>query len=175
MRTEHATQTKKRRAAKRSSQDAIALLRKDHENVLEMFERFEKLAEDGDADDGEKADLVARVCNELKVHTRLEEELFYPAVRQAIDEELLMDEALVEHDNAKRAIEQLEGMQPGDERYDAMVCVLAEEIRHHVKEEHGEIFPKAKKAKMDLAALGEEMTARKQALVQEIGDGAMSG
>lgn len=172
MRTEHAAKTRRGKRGASSSQDAIGMLKKDHQEVLEMFKKFEKMAEGGD--DGDKAELVSQICNALKMHAQLEEEIFYPAVRAAIDEELLMDEALVEHDNAKHAISQLEQMQPGDDRYDAMVCVLGEEIRHHVKEEQDEIFPAAKKAKVDMAALGEEMQSRKKEL-GESGDMPMSG
>lgn len=166
MRTEHAAPGNKRRRAKRASSagDAIALLKKDHTEVQELFRRFEKMAGNGSTE--EKSGLVSQICNELKVHTTIEEEIFYPAVRAAIDEELLMDEALVEHDNARNAIAQLENMEPGDDRYDAMVCVLGESVKHHIKEEQSEIFPAAKKAKMDLARLGEEMQARRKELME---------
>ncbi|HEX2649502.1 MAG TPA: hemerythrin domain-containing protein [Burkholderiales bacterium] len=170
MRTEHSGQTQKnRRAGKRASsaRDALTMLKNDHKNVLALFDKFRKMAEDGG--DSGKAELVSQICNELKVHTAIEEEIFYPAVRSAIDEDLLMDEALVEHSNAKEAVEKLEGMEPGDERYDAMVCVLGEEVKHHAKEEEKEMFPKAKKAKMDLAALGEEMSGRKSQLMESMG------
>jgi len=170
MRTDHSGHAQKgRRAAKRASSaaDAVAMLKQDHKNVLSLFAKFRKMAGNG-GDEGKQA-LVSQICNELKVHTTLEEEIFYPAVRAAIGEDLLMDEALVEHANAKEAVEKLEGMQPGDERYDAMVCVLGEEVRHHATEEEKEMFPKAKKAKMDLAALGEEMSARKSELMESMG------
>jgi hemerythrin-like domain-containing protein len=173
MRTEHAAPGNKRRRAKRASsaRDAIAMLKKDHEEVQAMFRKFEKMAGDGNAE--EKSELVSRICNALKVHTALEEEIFYPAVRAAIDEDLLMDEAMVEHDNAKNAIAQLETMAPGDDRYDAMVCVLGESVKHHINEEQKEMFPAAKKAKMDFAQLAEEMLARKKELM-EAGDMSMS-
>jgi hemerythrin superfamily protein len=168
MRTEHHAQ-KGRRTGKRASsaRDALTLLKTDHKNVLALFDEFRRMAERG-GEDG-KAELVSQICNELKVHTTIEEEIFYPAVRGAIDEELLMDEALVEHANAKEAVEKIEGMQPGDERYDAMVCVLGEEVRHHAKEEEKEMFPKARKARMDLAVLGEEMSERKRQLMESMG------
>lgn len=165
MRTETARQQKKRAS---SRTDAVALLRKDHAAVLEMFKKYEKLA-DKEAGDG-KAELASKICEELKVHTTLEEEIFYPAVREAIDEDLLMDEAQVEHDSAKSLIEEIEGMQPGDELYDAKVTVLGEFIKHHVKEEHAEMFPKAKKAGIDLNALGEQLAARKRELAGDGGD-----
>jgi hemerythrin superfamily protein len=164
MRTEAGRQTQKRRGKRAASKDAVAMLKQDHEKVLDMFKKFGRMAEKDDAEG--KAELVRTICEELKVHTALEEEIFYPAVRAAIDEELMMDEALVEHDSAKSLIEQIEQMQPGDERYNATVTVLGEYIQHHVKEEQTEMFPKAKKAKVDLAQLGEEMAARKQELVE---------
>jgi hemerythrin-like domain-containing protein len=153
-----------RHAQKRPARriDAVALLKKDHANVLAMFKKFDGMTEK--KGDGGKAGLVKKICEELKAHTAVEEEIFYPAVRAAIDEELLMDEAEVEHKSAKDLIDELEGMQPGDDRYDAKVTVLGEFIKHHVKEEHEEMFPKAKKAKVDMAALGEQMAARKQEL-----------
>jgi hemerythrin-like domain-containing protein len=165
MRTETARQQKKR-ASPRT--DAIALLRKDHARVLEMFKQYDKLT-DGSADKA-KAELAARICEELKIHTTIEEEILYPALREALDEELLMAEAQVEHDSAKALIAEIEALQPGDAMYDAKVIVLGEFIKHHVKEEHAEMFPKARKAELDLAALGEQLAARKQELA-----GAASG
>jgi len=172
MRTEASRQSQKRRSKRAVSTDAIAMLKQDHEKVLDMFKKFGRMAEK-EEDEG-KSELVRTICQELKVHTALEEEIFYPAVRAAIDEELLMDEALVEHDSAKSLISQIEEMQEGDERYDATVTVLGEYIQHHVNEEQKEIFPKAKKAKMDLSALGEEMAERKKALLSEEGGPAES-
>jgi hypothetical protein len=159
MRTDTSRQQKKRASTR---VDAIALLKKDHANVLAMFRKFDGMTE-GKGGSG-KAELVHKICEELKVHTTIEEEIFYPAVREAIDEELLMDEAEIEHDSAKSLIGELEGMQPGDDKYDAKVTVLGEFIKHHVKEEHEEMFPKARKAKVDLASLGEQMAARKREL-----------
>ena len=161
MRTETARQQKKRASARI---DAITLLKKDHANVMAMFKKFDGMTE-GRGGSG-KADLAAKICEELKVHTTIEEEIFYPAVREAIDEELLMDEAQVEHDSAKSLIAEIEAMQPGDDMYDAKVTVLGEFIKHHVKEEHEEMFPKARKAKLDFAALGEQMAGRKRELTE---------
>ena len=147
--------------------DAIALLVADHKAVKALFQAFEKLQEREDADD-EKKELVDRICSELTVHTTIEEEIFYPAVREAIDDEDLMDEADVEHASAKELIAQLEAANPGDDQYDAKVTVLGEMIDHHVKEEEGEMFPKAKKA-VDVEALGVELAARKAELAGELG------
>jgi hemerythrin superfamily protein len=147
-------------------QDAIALLIADHKKVKGLFSQFDKLKDDRAE---EKSTLVAVICNELKIHTAIEEELFYPAVRKAIDDEDLMDEALVEHAGAKDLIAQLENMDAEDDLYDAKVTVLGEQIEHHVKEEEGSMFPKAKKTKLDTVALGAKMLERKKELLEEMG------
>jgi hemerythrin-like domain-containing protein len=147
-------------------EDAITLLTTDHAKVKKLFKQFEDLKEE-DGSEEDKSALVAQICNELKVHTEIEEEIFYPAVRKAIDDGDLMDEALVEHAGAKELIAQLEDMNPDDELYDAKVTVLGEQIQHHVKEEEGEMFPKAKKAKVDVEALGARMMQRKAELIAE--------
>ena len=144
------------------STDAIALLMADHKAVKAMFKQFEDIKDDEDAED-EKQELVQRICAELTVHTSIEEEIFYPAVRDAIDGDEIVDEAEVEHASAKDLIQQLEGASPGDDQYDAKVKVLSELIEHHVEEEEGEMFPKAKKA-IDVEAVGIELAARKQEL-----------
>jgi hemerythrin superfamily protein len=148
-------------------QDAITMLMTDHKKVKKLFSEFDKLKEQGSDED--KSAIVDKICSELKVHTELEEEIFYPAVRKAIEESDLMDEALVEHAGAKDLISQLEDAGPDDDLYDAKVTVLGEQIDHHVKEEEGEMFPKAKKAKIDTEALGAKMLKRKIALMGKIG------
>lgn len=152
---------------KPAEQDAIALLTADHKKVKGLFSQFDKLKDKGS--DAEKSDLVTTICNELKVHTTIEEEIFYPAVRKAIEDSDLMDEALVEHAGAKDLIAQLEDMNTDDDLYDAKVTVLGEQINHHVKEEEGEMFPKAKRAKVDTADLGAKMLERKAELQAEMG------
>jgi hemerythrin superfamily protein len=154
-------------SASASEQDAIALLKSDHKKVKALFSEFDKLKDDGA--DEEKAAIVAQICNELKIHTAIEEEIFYPAVRKAIEDSDLMDEALVEHAGAKNLIAQLEDAAVDDDLYNAKVTVLGEQIDHHVKEEESSMFPKAQNAKVDTAALGAKMTQRKTALVEEIG------
>jgi len=153
--------------SKTGATDAIQLLTADHKEVKAMFTEFKKLMK-SDGNDDEKADLVQRICTALTIHATIEEEIFYPAVREAIDDDDLMDEADVEHASAKDLIAQLEGSSPGDDHYDAKVTVLGEMIDHHVKEEEGEMFPKAKKA-VDTAAIGAEMQARQAELKQEMG------
>lgn len=164
------TTTRKNPTAAKTSHalDAIALLTADHKKVKGLFARFEKLMEQ-DGADKEKAELAAQICNELTVHAQVEEEIFYPAVREAIDDEDLMDEADVEHAGAKDLIAQIEAMQPGDELFDAKVVVLGELVDHHVKEEEGEMFPQVKKATVDTVALGEHMLERKLEILAELG------
>lgn len=159
--------TDTKRSTSTQALDAIAMLMADHKKVKKLFSDFDKLKEEGG--DDEKSAIVDQICNELKIHTELEEEIFYPAVRKAIDDSDLMDEALVEHAGAKDLIAQLEDASPEDDLYDAKVTVLGEQIEHHVKEEEGSIFPKAKKAKVDTEALGSTMTKRKIALMDKVG------
>ena len=143
--------------------DAISMLRADHEKVTEMFERYEDLRTAN-----QKAKLAREICKELSVHARLEEEIFYPAVREAIDDEPLMDEAEVEHQSAKDLIAQIQEGSPGDELFDARVKVLGEYIKHHVKEEQNEMFAQVRKAEVDLKDLAEQMLARKEELMAEM-------
>src|SRR3979411_2620767 len=154
-------------SASAREQDAIALLKSDHKKVKALFSEFDKLKADGANED--KAAIVAQICKELKSHTAIEEEIFYPAVRKAIEDSDLMDEALVEHAGAKDLVAQLEDASPDDDLYDAKLTVLGEQIEHHVKEEEGQMFPKAKKAKVDTEALGATMFKRKTALKETMG------
>ena len=151
------------KSATKSEHDAYALLTQDHKKVKKLFGDFKKLSK-SDASDEAKATLVGQICTELTIHAQIEEEIFYPAVRAAISDEDLMDEADVEHDGAKNLIAQLRGMRPGEDHYDAKVTVLGENIDHHVKEEEEKMFPKAKKAKVDTATLGKAMLKRKHEL-----------
>ena len=148
--------------------DAIALLTADHKTVKGLFKEFEQLTKKDDVDE-QKAQLVRQICNELTVHAQVEEELFYPAVREAIDDDDLMDEADIEHASAKDLIAQLETLEPGDDHYDARVTVLGEYVDHHVKEEEGEMFDKARKADVDAAELGAEIAERKEELKAALG------
>src|SRR6201747_2861010 len=143
-----------------AKKDAIALLKADHRKVEDLFEKYESART-------KKADIAQQICLELTVHTMIEEEIFYPACREAGVESDMMDEANVEHDGAKTLIAELENGSPDDEYYDAKVKVLSEEIKHHVKEEEqrGGIFTEARKADLDLDALGEQMATRKKELM----------
>ena len=140
------------------------MLREDHKRVSALFANYQKIVDKGGA--AAKESLVQQICSELKVHTTLEEEIFYPAARIALDDDGddLLDEAAVEHASAKDLIAQLEGASSDDELYDAKVTVLSEYIKHHVKEEHEELFPRCRKAKMDLKSIGAAMMARKTQL-----------
>jgi hemerythrin superfamily protein len=148
--------------------DAIVALTADHSRVKVLFREYSAVRDRGVQNGSEKADLVRKICTELKIHTEIEEEIFYPAVRAQIGDDELMNEALVEHAGAKRLIEELEGMEPDDDLYDTRVTVLGEEIDHHALEEETEMFPRAKKAKVDTVALGERMARRKSALKSEL-------
>ncbi|HEU5176108.1 MAG TPA: hemerythrin domain-containing protein [Burkholderiales bacterium] len=149
------------RSRTKTSADAIDLLKQDHERVEKAFKEFEKL----DRQDAEACRrLIGGVCEALTVHTTLEEEIFYPAVREAIDDEDLMNEAAVEHETARMLIEQLQNMGPDDPNYFATFTVLGEYVRHHIKEEQNEMFPAARKSGIDLAALGERLRARRDEL-----------
>lgn len=152
--------------------DAIGKLKSDHALVKKLFDTYEKNKEKMSSD--EKSDMVAQICGELKVHATIEEEIFYPAVRQTQDEveELkdLLDEAEVEHAGAKDLIAQLEGATPEQPLYDAKVTVLGEYVKHHADEEETEMFPKVKKAKvLDLEDLGEQLISRAEELKGEFG------
>jgi len=150
-----------RRRAATSRRDAIALLKADHRQVEQWFAQFEKAR-----DDERKLELATRICGALRVHTTIEEEIFYPAFIAATRDEDLHHEAIIEHDGAKKLIAEIESSRPDDDYYDARVKVLSEMIKHHVKEEEqpGGMFAEARKSRMDLGALGEQMAARKAEL-----------
>ena len=143
--------------------DALALLTADHDEARAIFSKYEEL---GDRAHASKKKLAQEVCNALTVHAQIEEEIFYPALRtQGKEFQDMLDEAEVEHAGAKDLIAQIEAMDPQDDLYDAKVKVLGEQIDHHATEEEDEMFPKCRKTKLDLVALGEELLARKQELM----------
>jgi len=144
--------------------DAIALLKQDHRTVEDLFEQFEKAG-----GDGRKQKLAEEICLELSVHATIEEEIFYPACEGKVEDDLLK-EAHVEHDGAKLLITEILAGEPGDEFYDSKVKVLQEQIEHHVEEEEKRmegLFSQARKAGLDMDALGVELAARKQELLDE--------
>ncbi len=159
-----ARRTKSRASArgKTKQQDAIHLLSSDHDEVEKLFKQFKK-------SNGRKADIVRRICMALTVHAEIEEEIFYPAMRDALSDkdETLMDEAAVEHETIRNLVEEIEDSGNDNEMLAARMKVLCEYVTHHVKEEEGKIFPKAKKARLDLDALGAELLERKMELMDE--------
>ena len=157
------TTTKRKTEPKVSApKDAIALLKADHEAVSQLFDEYEKTRSLLN-----KRTLVADICSSLSVHAQIEEEIFYPAVKAALKDKVLVPEAVVEHAGVKALISQLEGLEPGGEMYDAKVKVLSEYVKHHVKEEQNEMFPKAKASSIDMAELGARLDARKNELLMQ--------
>lgn len=163
------SRTAQRSTAKTSSEDALHLLAEDHKKVIEMFDDFQELKEENSEDEEAMQQMVEMTCAELTIHAQVEEEVFYPAAREAIDDMDLLDEAEVEHASARQLITELAAMQPGDELYAAKFKVLGEYVKHHIKEEEKELFPKLKKTKIDLVELGEEIRQRKLELRDELG------
>ena len=151
-----------------SENEAIVQLSADHARVKKLFKQYDKLAK-AEADGSERQELASLICAELTAHATAEEEILYPAVREALDDATLIDEAEVEHATAKELIAQIQGSTPDDELFDAKVKVLGEYINHHVEEEEGEIFPKVRKSKLDTVLLGEEIAARKAEILDELG------
>lgn len=144
--------------------DALTLLRSDHARVRLLFGELDSLRGIEDEDE-RKAELVDDICYELTVHSMLEEEIFYPALRAAIDDDDLLDEAELDHAGARELISQLEVMYPGDDHFEATVAVLAEEVGHHIDREESEMFDAARAAAgLDLVALGRRMAARRAEL-----------
>jgi len=157
----------------RSTPDACSLLDADHRAVKKLFNQYDELAGSKAKSSIEKRrELAERICMELTVHAQIEEEIFYPAVRAAIKEQDLLDEATVEHASAKDLIAQIQSTSEVDDMFDAKVKVLGEYIDHHVKEERNEMFPKARASKLDLVAMRDELQARKEELMAEATEGA---
>jgi hemerythrin superfamily protein len=157
-------------AESKNTPDAVALLKADHRTVEDLFENYEKAS-----GDGRKQKIAEQICMELTVHAKIEEEIFYPACEGKVEEDLLK-EAYVEHDAAKLLIAQIEAGGPSDEFYDAKVTVLQEEIEHHVEEEEKRvegIFAQARKAGLDMDALGEQLAARKAELIARYKKGGL--
>jgi hemerythrin superfamily protein len=160
--TSRKSTTSRTTTARAKTPDAVSLLRADHKLVSGLFEQFEK-----SRSTAKKQQLVAQICLELTVHAQVEEEIFYPEVQAALKDKELVPEARVEHQSIKDLIAAVEGVEPGGEDYDAKVKVMSEWVKHHVKEEQNEMFPKAKKAGLDMAALGERIKQRKDELMAQ--------
>ncbi len=154
--------TRSRGSGGAQSQDAIALLKADHRQVEGWFAEFEKARSSQ-----RKLELARNICNALKVHTTIEEEIFYPAFLDATEDKDTHHEAEIEHAGAKNLIAEIEASGPDDDYYDSRVKVLSEMIKHHVKEEEqaGGMFAEARQSDMDLKALGEALRARKEQLM----------
>jgi hypothetical protein len=156
--------------AEKEYTDAIALLKADHREVEDLFEKYENAS-----GSERKRKLAEQICNELKIHTVIEEEIFYPALRGKIEDDLL-DESYVEHDGAKVLINDIMAGSPDDDFYDAKVTVLSEEIEHHVGEEEKRsegMFAQAREAGVDLIALRDQMLARKEELQLQVKNGGL--
>ncbi|HEX7047734.1 MAG TPA: hemerythrin domain-containing protein [Gammaproteobacteria bacterium] len=162
-RTQGSTETSAK-AGKKGTTDgkASALLRDDHVRVQDMFKEYKK------ADASRKQELARTICSELKVHTRIEEELFYPSFRDASNQMDLVNEAEVEHASAKQLIKEIESMQPDDRLYDAKIKVLGEYVNHHIREEEEQMFPQAEKAGIDTAEMAEQLSQRKSELQEQL-------
>lgn len=149
--------------ARMTVEDGVTLLMRDHRTVEDLFKAYEAAK----SDERRKVEIFRKIAMELKVHMQLEEEIFYPTSREFVDEQDTVNEAEVEHAAAKDLISQLEGMAPTDDYYDAKVKVLQEMIDHHVEEEESEYFPEVRRSDMDLKAIGDQMSARKEELTAQ--------
>jgi hemerythrin superfamily protein len=147
---------------------AIELLREDHQKVQALFEEFEG------ADNRSRQRIADQALTELEIHAKLEEGLVYPAIREALDEEDMMDEALEEHHVAELLIKELRKMQPKDERYRAKFTVLAEMVKHHIEEEESDMLPQAEETDIDMEELGQEAMALKEKLLSKMQSGSSS-
>jgi hemerythrin-like domain-containing protein len=166
--THTSTRRSEGKSARRSNvkSNAITLLKSDHAEVADLLDRYEKRK--SKLQSAQKQELAREICSKLAVHAQIEEEIFYPAVAEQVDDaEDLVGEARVEHASLKHLIGQIEGGSPDSAEYDAQVKVLGEYVKHHVKEEQNELFPMVRKSDIDLATLGEQLATRKQELMQE--------
>jgi hemerythrin superfamily protein len=155
-------------ARRSATQSALDVLKADHAEVSKLFKQFEKFKK---GEDNHGMQQVAQAaCKALAIHAQIEEEIFYPALWDAADADDALDEADVEHSHIKELVEQLKHSGPDDELFEARLKVLSEYVQHHVDEEEGTIFSKARKADIDLVALGEELLARKEELGATDGD-----
>lgn len=151
---------------------ALELLSSDHRKVEDLFEQFEEMKEE---DDAGRVAIAQQICTELTIHAQVEEDLFYPWLRENMDDTEMVAEANVEHASLKKLIAEIEPVGEPDEDYDAKVKVLSEYVKHHVKEEENEIFPEVAGEEEELDELGQEMAARKAELMAEMGVSDDSG
>ena len=147
-----------------TDEDAVDLLTNDHEEIAELFERYEALASEEASSDARR-DLAEEICTLLLVHATIKEEIFYPAARELLDEEYLIDEALVAQDSARSLIDDIQAGDPTEPRYDAQVRILHELVAQHFEEERSELFPRVRKTSLDLEEIGAELAARQEVLL----------
>jgi len=161
----HATKSETTSKTHKSTkaQEATALLRADHKLVGELFAEYAKTTATA-----KKKQLVSKICSELSVHAQVEEEIFYPAVKQALKDKEMVPEATVEHATLRALIAQVEGIEPDGEMFDAKIKVLSEYVKHHVKEEQEEMFPKARATDLDMSELGAQLAERKAELFAQL-------
>jgi hemerythrin superfamily protein len=151
-----------RQSGQSKRQDATTLLRADHKVVADLFREYRRTKAKED-----KRALISRICRELNVHAQVEEEIFYPAVKEALHDDQYIPEAQVEHASLKNLIAQVEDGEPGDETFEAKVKVLSEYVKHHVNEEQTEIFPRARSSDLDMKELGSRLMERKAQLMAQ--------
>jgi hypothetical protein len=156
------------RSASNARNEILDLLKADHRKVKQVFRKFEEFDIEGDPEAAQE--MVLQACNDLEVHAVLEEELFYPAVREAIKDTMVVAEAEVEHDGAKRLIAELRGLDPSEEAFAASFKVLGEYVKHHIREEENEMFEQLERARIDWESLRDAMLERREALLGESGD-----
>ena len=154
----------RKKESTQTARNAFEVLEEDHREVEEWFDEYDEL----EKDDDRKAELAEKICLALKVHAQIEEEIFYPRAREATKDDELIDEAVVEHATVKNMISEIEGMEVGEELYDAKIRVLGEMVKRHIREEEEELFPELQSAKMDLDELGKELAERKEELMSEM-------
>jgi hemerythrin-like domain-containing protein len=154
------------RTATAARTEVLNMLKQDHKKVKKAFQDFERLDKRKQGDECQA--LAMQTCADLTVHTTLEEEIFYPAIRAAMREQGLIDEAEVEHASAKTLIADLQQLPPEDRAYAATFKVLGEYVQHHIKEEESEIFPQLTRAKLDWDDLRQQMMARRESLEAEL-------
>jgi hypothetical protein len=155
---------KEHHTAGSTGSSALDLLQQDHRELEAYFKQYEEEGSD-------KAALALKICLTLEVHARIEEEIFYPAARDMIENRELVARAIVEHASAKQLIADIEAMEAGDELHEAKVKVLTEQIRHHVEEEETELFPEIRESGLDLEALGHRLANRKAELFEQLAAG----
>lgn len=154
----------RKKASSGAAQNAFDVLEKDHREVEEWLDEYDEL----EGDERRKGELAKEICLALTVHAQIEEEIFYPAARDATGDDDLIDEAVVEHAAVKQMIAEIEKMKPGQELYDAKMRVLGEMVKRHIREEEEELFPELQSAKMDLDVVGEKLTERKEELMAKM-------